>query len=112
MTARLCGMTLPLIGWSGGKALIRGELRDTITLRLDPEGLSLDALDDTINSTVCEEIMIEPGGGDVLTLAGYTYRAMLARDATEEDCIRLIMAKPSKADELQAVVDILTGEAD
>ena len=91
--------------------MIRGELRDILTLRVKPAGLSLDALDAELTAEACREVLIGHGSEGV-TLAGYTMRAMLARDATEDDCIRIILAKPSELDELRAVMDILTGEAE
>jgi len=113
MTALLGGMALPLIGWSGEKMLIRGELREIIALRIEPAGLSLDALEAALVPEACEEIVItSDADSEGFVFSGYTYRAMLARDATGEDCIRIMMARPSERDMLQTVVDILTGEAE
>ena len=111
MTAYVGGMVLPLLGWTGGRALIRGELREVLTLRVEPAGLSLDALDAALTAEACEEVLIGEGE-DAQRFEGYTFRAMIARDATEDDCIRMILAKPSELDALRAAMDILTGEAE
>lgn len=111
MTARIGTLVLPLLGWQGGKTLIRGELRDILTLRAEPAGLSLDALEAALVPEVCGEVWIEQNA-ETLLFEGYTMRAMLARDATEGDCIRIILAKPSELDELRAVMGILTGETE
>lgn len=111
MTAYVGGMVLPLLEWAGGRTLIRGELREILTLCVVPTGLSLDALEAALTAEACETVLIGEGD-EAKSFSGYTFRALVARDATGDDCIRIILAKPSEVDRLRAAMDILTGAAE
>ena len=75
---------------TGGKRLVQGASRDTLTF-VFPDGTSMDELDSLFTAANCEKITIVDAGGAEFIHSDYVIRAELKRELTE--------VAPASADE-------------
>lgn len=75
---------------TGGKRLVQGASRDTLTF-VFPDGTSLDELDSIFTAANCEKITVVDDAGAEFVHSDYVIRAELKRELTE--------VAPASADE-------------
>lgn len=104
MTAHIGGGEFALLGYSCAVALVRGELRETLILRLSPDGVSADELAAQLDGSG-SGAEIRQDGEMIAAYAEHTECVMLALDRCEAPaCVRVVLARPSARERALAVL--------